>query len=446
MRKLPKMKGATYRVRAVALLAALCVLVQLAAVPAVAAPQGAAAGKAGVHRKLGSELPRLRAEYLRYLATQGAAAGSDFRPGAQMLRVANGYVLVDLVAANNANELQADLLALGAKDVAVHKSMVSAQIPIVALNQVGDLPSLQFARPVMVTSWAGSTTSQGDVAQRSDIARTTFGVDGTGVTVGVLSNSYNCAAGAAADIASNDLPASVTVLKESCPNPDEGRAMMQIVHDVAPGAAIAFHSAMGGEANFANGINSLVAAGAKVIVDDIYYFSEPMFQDGIIAQAIDAAVASGSAYFSAAGNAAAASYAATFRNSGVAGPNGHALHDFDPGPGTVTAQALTVPVGATFTLVLQWNQPFFSVSGPPGAASDVDVFLIAADGSTVLVRGERVNTGGDAIEAFEFTNSGALPQGANTRFFLQIEHFGGPDPDLIKYMYADSGGGVTIDV
>ena len=63
--------------------------------------------------------------------------------------------------------------------------------------------------------------------------------------------------------------------------------MLQIVHDVAPGASLAFASAFNGLASFAANIQSLAAAGAKVIVDDVIYFAEPLFQDGIIAQAVN---------------------------------------------------------------------------------------------------------------------------------------------------------------
>ncbi len=105
----------------------------------------------------------------------------------------------------------------------------------------------------------------------TDLVREHFGLDGTGVTVGILSDSYDCLGGAAADIASGDLPAPANffVLDDSfCPGTDEARAIGQIIHDIAPGAVLGFHTAGGGQANFATGITELAAAGADVIVDD----------------------------------------------------------------------------------------------------------------------------------------------------------------------------------
>ena len=49
------------------------------------------------------------------------------------------------------------------------------------------------------------TYPAGDVALVSDIARIFHGLDGTGVTVGVISDSYNFLGGAAADLVSNDV-------------------------------------------------------------------------------------------------------------------------------------------------------------------------------------------------------------------------------------------------
>ena len=97
------------------------------------------------------------------------------------------------------------------------------------------------------------------------------------VTVGALSDSFNCLGGAPTDVTSGDLsPVTVVQEKSSCSGAtDEGRAMLQIVHDVAPGASLTFASAFNGLASFATNIQSLAAGGAKVIVDDVIYFAEP---------------------------------------------------------------------------------------------------------------------------------------------------------------------------
>ena len=195
--------------------------------------------------------------------------------------------------------------------------MVSATIPAHELETLGELPSLHLARPVIrpLTN-VGLVTTQDDAALLADDARAQFGVDGSGVKIGVLSDSFDCLAGATTDSTNGDLPAAgVTVLQElvGCAGTDEGRAMLQLVHDIAPGAELLFHTAFGGQAVFANGISSLRSAGADIIIDDVIYFAEPMFQDGIVAQAADTAVADGATFFSSAGNSGRDSYEAAFQ-------------------------------------------------------------------------------------------------------------------------------------
>ena len=127
----------------------------------------------------------------------------------------------------------------------------------------------EIASPALALTNAGIVTTQGDIAMRSNVARTTFGTTGSGVTVGVLSDSYNCLGGAALDIANGDLPP-VALLQEepgcSSSGTEEGRAMLQIVHDIAPGAALAFATAFAGKANFTSNIVALKNSGSNVIV------------------------------------------------------------------------------------------------------------------------------------------------------------------------------------
>src|SRR5580700_6138666 len=140
-------------------------------------------------------------------------------------------------------------------------------------------------------------------------------VTGAGIKVGVLSDSFNNLGGAAADEASGALPpaADIQVLSDYAANgSDEGRAMMQIVHDIAPGASLAFYTAFNSAQDFANGILALAAAGCKVICDDVSYFDEPFFQNGVIAQAIQRVEAEGVTYITSAGNEASNGYQAAW--------------------------------------------------------------------------------------------------------------------------------------
>jgi hypothetical protein len=192
----------------------------------------------------------------------------------------------------------------------------------------------------------------------------------------------------ATDQAEGALPAGVNVLKEaSCmsygaplylPDTDEGRAMLQIVHAVAPGASLAFHTAVESEADFANGIIALANAGAKVIVDDIGYVDEPFYQDGLIAQAIDQVAAQGVTYFSAAGNAGPLAYENLKPTFPVANASAtEQLLNFDlAGDAVATSLDLTIPEllpGEYVPLILAWDQPFVTgAPGSPGASSSLD--------------------------------------------------------------------------
>ncbi len=391
--------------------------------------------------KLGTDLFLLHEEYMSSSEVGVLSTSETSEASNSMLRVDNGYVVIDFVATDDADTLLAKLQELGLKEGSVYGRYVSGMFPIEAIAQAADLKSLKFARAAIATTNVGLVTSEADIAMRADIARSTFDVDGRRVTVGVLSDSYDNLGGAARDVATGDLPGvgnplgnttQVNVLKDlPGGGSDEGRAMLQLVHDVAPGADLAFHTAFGGQADFANGIIELAATGSDVIVDDVIYFAEPMFQDGIIAQAVDKVVADGAAYFSSAGNGARNSYESAFTPSGIGSTVFGEFHDFDPGVGVDFLQSITVPVGAEFLVSFQWDSPFFSVSGGAGSPNDLDIFLVDESGRNILTGSAFNNIGNDPVEAFRFVNDGSF---GTDQFNLAISNFAGPNPDLLKYV------------
>ncbi len=361
------------------------------------------------------------------------------------LNVNNGYVTIDAVAETSGDLLAADLVELGAINIAQDKRNLSASFPIGELADLAALPSLRFARASYSITNTGSVPSQADTAIRTSNARTTYGITGAGVKVGVLSDSFDTGPGSyAADITSGDLPSGVSVLQDFAGGTDEGRAMAQLIYDEAPGSTLAFATAFNGVTSFANNIKALRDAGCKVIVDDVSNLGEPFFQDGPIAQAVDNVTASGVAYFSSAGNSANRSYESNWRSgnvranasipsaSGVTQFWGGTTFDFDPGAGVDDMNSFTLPNGGQMLVSFQWDQPFLS-SGGAACANDIDIYVLNAAGTQIVGGSATDNVGGDAVEAFLFTNS----TGATATFNLmacQYTAAGGPTPGFIKYI------------
>ncbi|MEO6916684.1 MAG: S8 family serine peptidase, partial [Chitinophagaceae bacterium] len=239
--------------------------------------------------------------------------------------------------------------------------------------------------------FSGLLNSQGDRAHRADDARNTYGYAGQGIRIGLISDSYNSLGGAAADISNGELPGvgnplgnatPVTVVQESSGS-DEGRAMMQIVHDLAPKAQLFFATAYGGPANFASNILALRNApnNCDVIIDDISYDNEPVFYDGIIAQAVNTVTAGGALYFGSAGNEGslakntAGAYESDFTDAGSTVFPGSSklgsVHNF--GSSTVPVTSDSIIAAGTF-YALHW------ADAPGSSANDYDLFLVSATG------------------------------------------------------------------
>jgi Subtilase family len=301
------------------------------------------------------------------------------------------------------------------------------RVPTILANPASD--TIDAARTVSAVGPDGASGAQ--VQQALDDVG--LSVNGAGIRVGVLSDSFDDLGGAAADEADGALPpaSDIEVLKDlPSGGTDEGRAMMQIIHDVAPGASLAFYTADEGERSFANGILALAAAGCKVIVDDVGYFDEPFFQNGVIAQAIQTVEAEGVTYVTAAGNDASNAYQAAW--TPISGRfDGRRFSDAESFGGSID-QTITLQASRknTIPLLLEWNQPYGQ------ATSDLKLFVFH-DGtlygtSTNRKSGEPNNPWLD----FTFTASGS--------YQIVIKNVSGPNPGLIKEI--GNGDGLPIEI
>jgi len=379
--------------------------------------------------RVGSALSQLEGRFLNNeLLAQDASVASGNR------------VVIEAIASGSGAELLEALTGVGLEKGAVFGKFVSGTLPLTAISAAESLSALKFIELSRPFTRVGAATSQADIAMQSDLARSTFGIDGDGVTIGILSDSYNLLGGEAADITSGDLPNDVIILDDTAAPPivDEGRAMAQLIHDIVPGADLIFHTAFNGVADFAQGILELRDAGADIIVDDVGYFAEPFFQDGVVAQAVDQVVADGAVYFSAAGNAADNSYESAYTDSGLGTIDFDLsgtpfelmnLHDFDPDPSAVdTAQQFLVAPGEQILLSVQWDQPFASAGGS-GSVSDIDVFLYDSSGN-FLDGGTSNNLGNDAVELVFYENTSEVDE----TVLLVVGVFDGPVPNRIKWV------------
>jgi hypothetical protein len=304
----------------------------------------------------------------------------------------------------------------------VHHHIMMGKVPVLRLPDLALIPDLIVIRPITFIASAGSVQSESVSTMKVDDLRKQYPeIDGRGLKIGVMSIGYDQLNTANLDVKSGDLPSNVKVFYEGISNypKDEGRAMMQLVYDVAPGAQLFFHTSAGGESGYASNIDQLVKAGCNVIVSDVAYYSEPMFQDGRVAQAVDRAVNSGVAFFSAAGNQASKSYTSPFIPSGQFNGKNEQLHQWQSGVSQFKMQ-----LSGQVRFVLQWDQPFASIPGSNGSANDLNMYLYDQD-NKLITSSESTNVGGDPDETMIYT----LPKAT---YGLEIALHEGAVPGLMK--------------
>jgi hypothetical protein len=128
--------------------------------------------------------------------------------------------------------------------------LVDGYAPVNALPTIAELPQTEAGQvayaPLVYASsggeYQGVAYNESETPIQADVARTEFGINGSGVTVGVLSDSVNQYDGGLSEsYGTGDLNPDnpVDVLQDDSAanyNDDEGRAMLENIHDIAPGA------------------------------------------------------------------------------------------------------------------------------------------------------------------------------------------------------------------
>ena len=224
--------------------------------------------------------------------------------------------------------------------------------------------------------------------------------------------------------------------------------MAQVVHDLAPGAKLAFASAFTGETAFASNIERLAepaASGggeASVIADDVAYFDEPFFQDGPVAAAVNKTTAEGVSYFSAAGNnnvriggRDVGSWQAQFEPSSCpagtphySSPDQFECADFN-GSGD-TGFGITVAGKGSLMIDLQWAEPWY------GVGTDIDAYLL--DASNDVVAQSEGDNPGSTKKPFEFL-SWENPSASSAAVRLVIKRYSGSASPLVKFAMLENG-------
>lgn len=306
---------------------------------------------------------------------------------------------------------------------------VQGLLPVSMISQVSALSFVRYIRlPDHGVKNSGSVDSQGDRILQAMQAKSQFGVDGTGIRVGVISDGIGgtfamgcttCGPSSAtpSPISTGDLPGATGTRNssgtltsvsggiiaksfrtdgnlEACNGPcdtsglvgAEGTAMLEIVHDLAPGAQLYFAN-FDTSLAFEQAVNFL-AANTDVSVDDISFPDSPPY-DGTNSVSTNTATDLNTdtnpirGYFTAVANLAQNHYEGQYTDSttdgaSITGQSGD-VHLFqavststvdNENFGPSIADVATIPPSGQIIVYLTWNDP------KNASSNDYDLFLV----------------------------------------------------------------------
>ncbi len=335
-----------------------------------------------------------------------------------------------------------------------------------ALLEVNGVVSAR--RPLYASFSAGSALTEGDEALNASIARTRFNVDGSDIRIAVISDGIR-------GLEQAQRAGEAPTLADAWPEDDEtlnrgqeGTAMIEIVHDIAPGAEISFGSVATDLEHIA-AVNYF-AARVDIIVDDVSFFY-PANQRSDVSTNTSNALQHPHwplrLYVTAAGNWAESHWAGDWR-PGVEGsrlglPHPGVVQQFNGATGARTlygaGNGFQIEPGESIRLILFWNDEWGR------STNDYDLYLMSGIG-TVLASSEiRQGVGPDSHyprEFFDYEHEGeatevfAVIQNHNddagsVQFDLFAVNFAGDNPRLhhrtaegSMLAQADAHGALTV--
>jgi len=304
--------------------------------------------------------------------------------------------------------------------------LVIAWVPVAKIREFAMRPDVRLILHINPPyADIGSVTSEGDAIHNADLVRQRLGFNGAGQTVGVISDGVPSLAVAQG---TGDAPAGVTVPAGCVGSGDEGTGMLEIVYDLATGANFAFCTGFPGAVGMVNAIVQMTAAGATIITDDLPHPGEPLFEDGPIAQAKQAAVAAGIFYTCSAGNRGNQHYE-NFFNGGTSnvtiGPNTYnEPHDFGGGD-----YRLQVSLRTSNSLYLQWADLFGS------SGNDFEFYVVDNAGNILA---SSTNTQNGSQDPNENVNFGMGVSGVTAHII--VDYVGGGSAPAVFFDLRAFGG------